>query len=126
MVADDPATLEGMGNIIGLILSWAYFSVMESFPIKGTLGKMAIGIKVTDVEGNKIGFGKAAGRYFGKIISPLILLMGFIMVAFTQKKKGLHDMMAGCLVVNKQGCRTRRSTGWGLPLRSIPASELGL
>jgi uncharacterized RDD family membrane protein YckC len=98
---DDPAVLEGMGNILGLILGWVYFAVMESSPTQGTLGKMALGIKVTDLEGNKIGFGKATGRYFGKIISTLILSIGFIMVAFTQKKQGLHDMMAGCLVVNK-------------------------
>jgi len=98
---DDPAVLEGMGNILGIILGWVYFAVMESSPTQGTLGKMALGIKVTDTEGNKIGFGKASGRHFGKIISAIILLIGFIMVAFTQKKQGLHDMMAGCLVVNK-------------------------
>ena len=98
---DDPDVLEGLGNILGFFLGWIYYSVMESSPTQGTLGKMALGIKVTDLEGNKVGFGKATGRYFGKIISALILLIGFIMVAFTEKKQGLHDMMAGCLVVNK-------------------------
>jgi len=98
---DDPDILGGMGNGLGLILSWVYFAVMESSPTQGTLGKMALGIKVTDLEGNRIGFGKATGRYFGKVISALILLIGYLMVAFTQKKQGLHDMMAGCLVVNK-------------------------
>lgn len=62
---------------------------------------MALGIKVTDMSGNRVSFGKATGRYFGKFISALILSIGFIMVAFTEKKQGLHDMMAGCLVVNK-------------------------
>jgi len=98
---DDPDVLEGLGNILGFFLGWIYYSVMESSPSQGTLGKMALGIKVTDLEGNRVGFGKATGRYFGKIISCLILLIGFIMVAFTEKKQGLHDMMAGCLVVNK-------------------------
>ena len=98
---EDPEMLEGLGNILGIFLGWLYFSVMESSPTQATLGKMALGIKVTDLEGNQVGFGKATGRYFGKIISTLILLMGFIMVAFTEKKQGLHDMMAGCLVVNK-------------------------
>ena len=98
---EDPEVVEGLGNILGLFLGWLYFSLMESSPTQGTLGKMALGIKVTDLEGNQVGFGKATGRYFGKIISTLILLMGFIMVAFTEKKQGLHDMMAGCLVVNK-------------------------
>ena len=97
----DPAVLKGMSTILGLILGWIYFAVMESSPTQGTLGKRAMGIKVTDLKGSKIDFGKATGRYFGKIISALILLIGYIMVAFTQKKQGLHDMMAGCLVVNR-------------------------
>jgi hypothetical protein len=73
---------------------------MESSTKQGTLGKMALGIKVTDLNGNRIDFSKASGRYFGKIISSIILCIGYIMVAFTQKKQGLHDIMAGCLVVN--------------------------
>ncbi|MDO9040710.1 MAG: RDD family protein [Desulfocapsaceae bacterium] len=99
--ASDPAILNGLGNILGIILCWIYFAAMESAPSQGTLGKMALGIKVTDLDGNKIGFGKATGRHFGKILSGIILGIGFIMVAFTQKKQGLHDIMAGCLVVNK-------------------------
>lgn len=97
----DLDVLEFMANILGIVLVWIYFAVMESSPTQGTLGKMALGIKVTDIEGNKIGFGKATGRHFGKIISMMILGIGNIMVAFTQKKQGFHDMMAGCLVVNK-------------------------
>ena len=62
---------------------------------------MALGIKVTDLEGNRISFGKATGRYFGKIVSGILLFIGYIMVAFTSKKQGMHDMMAGCLVINK-------------------------
>jgi len=97
----DPAVLLVMCYILGLILTWIYYAGMESSNKQGTLGKMALGIKVTDLKGSKIDFGKATGRYFGKIISALILLVGFIMVAFTQKKQGLHDMMAGCFVVNR-------------------------
>jgi len=74
---------------------------MESSPSQGAFGKMALGIKGTDLEENRVSFGKATGRYFGKIISALLLLIGLVMVAFTEKKQGLHDMMAGCLVVNK-------------------------
>ena len=99
--ASDPVFLKGMGNILGILLGWVYFAVMESSPTQGTLGKMALGIKVTDTDGNKIGFGKATGRHFGKIPSFIIFCIGYIMVAFTKKKQGLHDMMAGCLVVNK-------------------------
>ena len=61
---------------------------------------MALGIMVTDLNGNPISFAKATGRHFGKIISVLTLFVGFIMVGITERKQGLHDMMAGCLVVN--------------------------
>ncbi len=98
---DDPDTLDLVWNTFGCFLDWVYHSVMDSSPTQGTLGKMALGIKVTDLSGDRVGFGKATGRYFGKVISALILLVGFFMVAFTEKKQGLHDMMAGCLVVNK-------------------------
>ena len=90
------------GNLVGVIVGWTYYSVMESSPKQGTLGKMALGIKVTDLDGNRISFGRATGRYFAKWLSALILGIGYIMVAFTAKKQGLHDQVASCLVVNKQ------------------------
>ncbi len=80
---------------------WLYFALMESSVKQGTLGKMALGIIVTDANGNRISFGRATGRYFGKIISGAILCIGYIMAGFTEKKQALHDMIAGCLVVNK-------------------------
>ena len=89
------------GNIIGLIVGWLYWAGMEASSKQATLGKMAVGIVVTDLDGNRISFLRATGRHFAKIISALILLIGFIMAGFTEKKQALHDMMAGCLVVNK-------------------------
>ena len=97
---NDPKVFLIMDYILGVIIHWLYFAVMESSPKQATFGKMALGIKVTDLNGNKIDFGTATGRYFGKIISAIILGIGFIMVAFTWRKQGLHDIMAGCLVVN--------------------------
>lgn len=82
-----------------IILQWLYFALMESSKKQATLGKMALGIKVTDLQGNRISFGRATGRYFGKILSGLILNIGYIMAAFTEKKQALHDMMANCLVI---------------------------
>jgi uncharacterized RDD family membrane protein YckC len=84
-----------------MILGWLYYALMEISVNQGTLGKMALGIKVTDLNGNRISFGKATGRYFGKILSSMIFMVGYIMAGFTEKKQALHDMMAGCLVVNK-------------------------
>ena len=57
------------------------------------------GLIVIDLDGNKIGFGKANGRYWSKILSAIILCIGFIMVAFTQRKQGLHDVFAGTFVI---------------------------
>jgi uncharacterized RDD family membrane protein YckC len=82
-------------------ISWLYFALMESSARQATVGKMALGIVVTDLGGNRIGFGRATGRYFAKILSALILLIGFIMAAFTERKQGLHDIIAGTLVVKK-------------------------
>jgi uncharacterized RDD family membrane protein YckC len=87
---------------IGTALGWLYYALMESSAKQATLGKMALGIIVTDLEGRRIGFGKATGRHFAKILSALILGIGFLMVAFTQRKQGLHDILAGALVVKGQ------------------------
>jgi uncharacterized RDD family membrane protein YckC len=53
------------------------------------------------MEGNKISFGRATGRYFGKLLSAFILLIGYIMAGFTEKKQALHDIIAGTLVWKK-------------------------
>ena len=87
---------------ISTVLGWVYYALMESSAKQATLGKMAMGITVTDLEGRRIGFGKATGRHFAKILSALILGIGFLMVAFTQRKQGLHDILAGTLVVKGQ------------------------
>jgi len=95
-----------IGGIMTFVLfvflaQWLYFALMESSSKQATLGKMALSIVVTDLNGNRISFGRATGRYFGKILSGLVLYIGYIMAGFTEKKQALHDMIAGCLVVNK-------------------------
>ena len=62
-----------------------------------------MGIQVTDRQGSRIGFGRATGRYFGKIISCFTLYIGFMMAGWTQRKQALHDMIADTLVVRKPG-----------------------
>jgi uncharacterized RDD family membrane protein YckC len=80
----------------------AYFAIMESSSKQATLGKMVLGIVVTDNDGKRISLGRAIGRNLGKIVSSIILFIGYLMVAFTEKKQGLHDIMANCLVVVKR------------------------
>jgi uncharacterized RDD family membrane protein YckC len=83
-------------NLLLTMVSWLYWAVMESSAWQATLGKKMFGLKVTDLQGRRISFARATGRYFGKII-----FVGFIFVAFTEKKQALHDIIAGCLVVKK-------------------------
>jgi len=78
---------------------WLYFALMESSGWQATLGKRAMGIKVTDQFGQRIGFGRATGRYFGAFLSQFLFLIGYMMAAFTPRKQALHDIMAGTLVV---------------------------
>ncbi len=85
----------------GIIITWLYYALMESSSAQATLGKMVMQIKVTDNRNKRIGFGRATGRFFGMYLSSFILFIGFFMVLFTQRKQGLHDLMADCLVVNK-------------------------
>ena len=94
------AVLNLVINGVSIIVGWLYFALMESSSWQATVGKKLLKLKVTDTNGYPLTFGKATGRYFGKILSSMICLIGFIMVAFTEKKQGLHDMLANTLVVN--------------------------
>lgn len=87
--------------VISTGVIWLYYALMESSERQATLGKMAMGIKVTDLNGHRISFGRATGRFFGKILSGLPLMVGFMMAGFTQRKQALHDGLAGTLVVRK-------------------------
>jgi uncharacterized RDD family membrane protein YckC len=81
---------------------WLYYALMESSVHQGTLGKMALGLTVTDLQGRRVSFGRATGRYFAKMITGLIpFAIGYIMAGFTEKKQALHDMVAGCLVLRR-------------------------
>lgn len=100
--ARDPdlmVVFNGLINLASFVAGWLYSSLLESSSWQGTVGKKLCGLRVTDMDGYQISFGKATGRYFGKILSSLICLVGFIMVAFTEKHQGLHDLLAGTLVV---------------------------
>jgi len=90
----------GSGITIILLIfgSWLYEAFMESSSYQATLGKMIFGMKVTDLNGNRISFERATGRHFAKWLSTIILGIGYIMVGFTERKQGLHDLLAGTLV----------------------------
>ncbi len=92
-----------MGALLTLVASWIYHAWMESSEYQATLGKMALGLIVTDLNDRPISFARASGRFFSKIITGLIPLgIGYIMAGFTEKKQALHDMIASCLVLKKR------------------------
>ena len=91
--------IELLGGMIGFLVGWLWFTIPESSKWQATVGKKMLGLKVTDENGERIGFGRANARYWSKIISFLVLCVGYLMVAFTERKQGLHDKIAGTLVV---------------------------
>ena len=83
-------------------LGWLYFAGMESSERQATFGKSVVSLRVTDLEGRRLSFKHATGRFFAKIVSGLIpLAIGYIMAGFTEKKQALHDMIAGTLVLQR-------------------------
>ena len=90
-----------LAMILGFIWALGYHIYFPSSDMMGTPGKAILGLKITDEAGNRIGVGKAILRYIGYIISALVLYIGFIIVGFTENKRGLHDMVASTRVTYK-------------------------
>lgn len=97
-------------NPLGPLINWLYYGFMESGTNQATIGKMVIGIKVTDLNCNRISFGKASGRFWGKIISGLLFGIGFLMIGFTIKRQGLHDLLANTLVLRENVKEIKKKT----------------
>jgi uncharacterized RDD family membrane protein YckC len=105
------ANTEVLLNITYLIVWTLYFPFMES---RGgaTFGKKLVGIRVLNANGEALSFGRSLARSFSKFISATIFMIGFIMVGFTEKKQGLHDIIAGCVVV--KGDNTSAGKVWAI------------
>lgn len=110
------------------LIYWIYHAGMESSRHQATLGEKALGILVADLKGRPISFGSATLRNWviwaipvssaakilfgldamfqglGLFQFPILIaaIVSFVMVAFTQRKQGWHDMMAGTLVVRER------------------------
>jgi uncharacterized RDD family membrane protein YckC len=110
-----PDDLRAQLNVVpvSILLAWAYYALMESSPAQATVGKIAVGIYVTDREGDPVDFRRASIRFWAKLISTLTLMIGWLMAAFPPRKRALHDYLAGTLVI-------RRAT---VPLLPSPADE---
>lgn len=83
------------------VLAWVYEAIMLSSEWQATLGKRAMSIVVTGMDGGRISFWRATARHFAKYISAFTIFIGYIMAAFTARKQALHDMIAETLVINR-------------------------
>ena len=95
--SDGIAILEG----VMVLIAWLYYAGMESTPPQATVGKLFMGIYVTDRDGDRVGFGRASLRYWAKYLSALILFIGFLMAIITRHRQALHDIIANCLVLKR-------------------------
>ncbi len=93
--------MQTLGRGLDFMVALVYFVGMESSSKQATLGKMALGLKVTDLNGNRLTPFRSLGRWFAKFLSMFTLGIGYLMAAFTAKKQALHDLVAGTLVVKK-------------------------
>ena len=101
-----PAAVKIVGSVVIPLVGFLYMALFESSVYQATVGKQLLGLSVTDMNGNRLTFLRALGRNLAKILSVVIIFIGFIMAGFTEKKQTLHDMIAGTLVVKKQEAKT--------------------
>jgi len=110
--------------LLGVVGPWLYSALFESGTWQATLGKKAVGVKVTDLAGQRISFGRASGRYFAQWLSNITFGIGYLMAAFTQRRQTLHDMIASTVVVYSNIEPTAVSSG---PVaRPVPAWAVAL
>jgi uncharacterized RDD family membrane protein YckC len=91
----------GAGVVVTFIGPWLYEAFMLSSEWQATVGKRAMNIVVTGIDGTRVSFARATGRHFAKYLSAFILGVGFIMAFFTARKQALHDLIAETLVINR-------------------------
>lgn len=89
-----------IGVIICVIIGWAYYALLESSTLQGTIGKFALKLEVTDLEGQPLNLFQATKRYFAHYLSILTLGAGFIILAFNDKKQAIHDLLTDCMVLD--------------------------
>ena len=89
------------GIVITLALFWGYFVGFEVSKYEATPGKIAMALRVTDMEGRRVGVIRSTVRHFAKFLTIATLSIGFFIAIFTRKRQTLHDLIAGCVVISK-------------------------
>jgi len=96
-------TVNGWWILISFVGVTLYHVLLESGSKQSTFGKRMLGMKVVDTNGQRISFGRAVGRFFSKFLSAVILLIGYLMPLWTERRQALHDKIAGTYVIYKGG-----------------------
>lgn len=91
---------KAIGVILCVVIGWAYYALLESSSLQGTIGKFALKLEVTDLEGQPLNLLQATKRYFAHYLSILTLGAGFIILAFNDKKQAVHDLLTDCMVLD--------------------------
>ena len=88
-----------LGSLLSFALIVLYFATLESGELQATIGKLVMGLKVTDLEGARLSFLRGLARFFAKLLSLVPFVVGFVMAGFTERNQALHDLLAGTQVV---------------------------
>ena len=88
-----------IGWILSLFVAWLYFAIQHSSTKQATFGMRALDIKITNENHGKIGFWRATGNFYLTVISALVVFIGFLMIAFTSKKQGFHNLISRTLCI---------------------------
>jgi uncharacterized RDD family membrane protein YckC len=90
-----------MPELLLLLMTWPYYSTMESSRYQATFGKMLLGLIVTDLKGERVSFGRASGRHWAKVFSSYCAMLGYLVAGFDDKKQAWHDSISSCLVIRR-------------------------
>lgn len=82
-----------------VVTNMLYHVIMESSRYQGTLGKIVVGVKVTNSNGGRLSFGAALVRHFARLISMIPCFAGYLLMLKTAKHQALHDKLSGSLVM---------------------------
>lgn len=111
--SEDSLGIAGLLAIVAvaIVIPWLYFALMESGEGRATLGKRALGLVVQRQDGERIGFGRATGRHFSKMLSS-IMMIGYLMQPFTARKQALHDLITDVVVVRQRKDGGNKALVW--------------